>query len=253
MSTAARCATSSIGSGATRLSSNGGEHSDSGADMLNAGAFRRRPGSGTISPPAQLSKHGVHSYCRQPGGVSRAARSMRLCGSSSGLPTVSRLEGLLLQRELLAPFDNRDQHSASPRPGAGRDGFHEGFAVEQAVAQDCVVNTVRRIERGDLPNPGQFLSGEIDREVWQVDHQLAHRREQRLLEPVRLALHAIDEHASNLGTIDPPALVDVPWAGAAPLLGIGRRDNLVPLASDRLPPPQRRVVRGSIYQAFVFH
>src|SRR5581483_7275173 len=121
-------------------------------------------------------------------------------------------------------------------PGQAHAEFalHEWVLAVEAVAQDGVVHAVRRVERGDLGDAGKLRLAEIDGDVRQGDRLLAYGGEQRLLEPVGLALHAVDEHAPSLAAVDAPALEHMAGALAAPLFGISRRENLVPLAPHRL-------------------
>ena len=55
-------------------------------------------------------------------------------------------------------------------------------------------------------SPASSLPREIDGYVGKLDRTLAYRRQQRLLQPVRLALHAVDQHAPDFGAVDAPPL-----------------------------------------------
>lgn len=70
---------------------------------------------------------------------------------------------------------------------------------------------MRRVERGNVTHLfGKIGAGEVDDDARQRDRALQRGAQQRLLEPVGLRLHAVDEHADALGPIDAAALEHMP-------------------------------------------
>src|SRR5207253_2341587 len=112
--------------------------------------------------------------------------------------------------------------------------FHKRLSLEEAVSEDRVIDSMRRIERGDFGKALQVLTGKVNRDVRKPNRAIPGRGEEHLFQPIGLALHAIDQHAPDLGTVDSPPLKYMPGTRAASIVGVSRREDLVPLAANRL-------------------
>ena len=120
------------------------------------------------------------------------------------------------------------------RQTSARRALHEGLAVHEAVAQDGIVDAVRRVEGRDPLQRIEARGPKIDRHVGDPDLAPLGHRQQRLFQSVRLALHAVDEHAPDIAAVDAPPLEHVPGRYALSGARIGRREELVPGPTDRL-------------------
>src|SRR5207237_5759821 len=108
------------------------------------------------------------------------------------------------------------------------------LSFEKAISEDRVVDSMGRVERGDLGKALQALAGKVNRDVRKPNRAIAGRGEEHLFQPIGLALHAIDQYAPDLGAVDSPPLEYMPGTRAASIVGVGRREDLVPLAANRL-------------------
>ena len=123
------------------------------------------------------------------------------------------------------------------RQTPARRALHEGFVAHEAVAQDGVVDAVRRVEGRDALQRIEAGGPKVDRHVRDPDLTALGSRQQRFFQSVRLALNAVDEHAPDVAAVDAPPLEHVPGRcvpSGARRGRIGRREELVPSPTDRL-------------------
>ena len=133
--------------------------------------------------------------------------------------------------------------------------FHEGLAVDMAVPQDRVIYAMRRVHRRYPLQRRQFGGAKIDGHVRQRQAgarvAVVGRREKGLLQPVGLALDAVQQDAPDLPPIDPSLLENMARGVVPASARPGRRKDLVTRAAGRLKAlnaPQRGVVRHGIVQ-----
>jgi hypothetical protein len=91
-----------------------------------------------------------------------------------------------------------------------------------------------RFKRSDRGNRVQPFRGEIDKDARKTNISRYCRGEQRLLKPIGLRLHTINQHADYIMSIYATSFEDMPGRRVLALARIGRRKYLVAYSASGL-------------------